>query len=545
MLAQGVHIPELPLRRSGIPSSLAHLPASIPAALHARARDSSNDFLVGPDFRLSFGEADEQSLELAGRLLALGVGKGTRLGLLFPNRPSWVVAWLAAARIGALTVPLSTFSPGAELTHAIRHADVHGLLLTASFGDVDLSMRLEQALPGLDRSDPELELECSPFLRWAHVNDASPRWSARLHRSVRRAVVLDAQREVCPADALALISTSGATAAPKAVIHTHGSLVRHAALLGERSGLTSQDRIYSPLPFFWVGGMTMVVLTALTSGAAAVVQERFEPGEALDLVERERVTQVACWPNAARAMADHPSFPERDLSTVRGGSLLKALPPELRPSVGDFVSTPLGMTETGGPHTSTDDPHLPPPEPRPGTFGRPIPGMEHRVVDPETGVEIARSDEGELLVRGAFLMSELYKQERHDTFTPDGWYATGDFGSFDCDGFLRFGGRMTAMIKSGGSNIAPAEVEAVLREIPGVRDAYVFGVPAGDRGDDVAAVIVQEDDASVEIIELESSARERLSSYKVPRHFRLLVEGDLPIMSTGKVDLSALRALFG
>jgi acyl-CoA synthetase (AMP-forming)/AMP-acid ligase II len=439
---------------------------------------------------------------------------------------------------------MSTFSPGAELARAIRHADVHALLLADSFGDVDLRTRLEEALPGLAQSDTDLELECAPFLRWAHVDGASPKWSRSLDHAAPPSVVLAAQQEVCPADALAMVSTSGATAAPKAVVHTQGSLVRHAALLAERRGLTPQDRIYSPMPFFWVGGMTMVLLTALTSGAAAVVQERFEPGEALDLIERERVTQVSCWPNAARALAEHPTFPSRDLHSVRGGTLVEALPPKNRPAAPDLAPTLLGMTETGGPHTGPEDSYTPLPEHLRGTFGPSLPGMEHRVVDPTTGVELPRNTDGELLVRGAFLMSELYKQEQHDTFTPDGWYATGDLGSFDCEGLLRFGGRRTAMIKSGGSNIAPAEVEAVLGEIAGVLGTYVFGVPAGDRGEDVVAVVVKERGAALDVSELQSSARDRLSTYKIPRHFRLLEERDLPMLATGKVDMSALRALF-
>ena len=202
------------------------------------------------------------------------------------------------------------------------------------------------------------------------------------------------------------------------------------------------------------------------------------------------------------------------------------------------------MTETGGPHTGCDEPYAPLPAHLRGTFGRPVPGMEHRVVDPASGAELERTDGGELLVRGVFLMSELYKQERHDTFTPDGWYATGDLGSFDRDGYLRFGGRLNAMIKSGGSNVAPAEVEAALREIPGVENAYVFGLPAGDRGEDVAAVVVPRRDATIDIVELKAAARELLSGYKVPRHVRLLAESQLPTLSTGKVDMSGLRTLF-
>jgi acyl-CoA synthetase (AMP-forming)/AMP-acid ligase II len=533
-----------PLRRSGLLPSLAHLPATIPAALAARAGTPDDDFVIGPQFRLTFGEADRQSFELATRLLASGVGKGTRLALLFANDADWVVTWLAAARIGALTVPLSTFSPGAELARAIRHADVQCLLAAPSFADVDLTERLEQALPGLGRSGPDLALENAPFLRWAHVVGGIAPWSHDLAHPVPDAIVRAAQAEVHPADPLAILSTSGATAAPKAVVHTHGSLVRHAAILAERRGLDAHDRIYSPMPFFWVGGITMALLAALTSGAATLCQERFEPGEALELMEKERVTQVQCWPNAAKAMADHPTFPDRDLTSMRGGALVEALPPEARPPSPDLSPAPLGMTEAGGPHTAHDDMYRPLPEHLRGTFGRSLPGMEHRVVDPETGIELGPNEEGELLLRGAYLMSELYKRERHDTFTPDGWYPTGDLGSINDDGFVRFGGRMTAMIKSGGSNVAPAEVEAVLTEVPGVRFAHVFGVPAGDRGEDVAAVIVHERGVALDVDGLASAARERLSTYKVPRQFRLLAEDELPMLATGKVDMVALRALF-
>lgn len=533
-----------PLRRSGLPATLAHLPATIPDAIAGRSATPDDDFVIGPRFRLTFGEADRQSFELAARLLASGVGKGTRLGLLFANDPTWVVTWLAAARIGALTVPLSTFSPAAELARAIRHADVQAVLLAARFADVDLAERLEQGLPGLDTSGPDLALEHAPFLRWAHVVGGTARWSRDLSEPVPDPVVRAAQAEVWPADPLAILSTSGATAAPKAVVHTHGSLVRHAAILAERRGLDAHDRIYSPMPFFWVGGITMALLAALTSGAATLCQERFEPGEALDLMEKERVTQVQCWPNAAKAMADHPTFVDRDLSSMRGGALVAALPPETRPPSPDLAPTPLGMTEAGGPHTGHDDMYRPLPEHLRGTFGRSLPGMEHRVVDPETGMVLGPNQEGELLLRGAFLMTELYKRERHDTFTPDGWYPTGDLGSLDDEGFVRFGGRMTAMIKSGGSNVAPAEVEAVLTEIPGVRFAHVFGVPAGARGEDVAAVIVHEPEVALDVDALASAARERLSTYKVPRQFRLLAEDELPMLATGKVDMVALRALF-
>jgi acyl-CoA synthetase (AMP-forming)/AMP-acid ligase II len=501
--------------------------------------------VITPDATLTYGEADERSAQLAARLLAAGVGKGTRVGLLFGNGIEWVVAWLATTRIGALSVPLSTFSPGVELARTIRHTDVQGLLTAPHFAGYDLVDRISDGFPDIATQGTPLQLRQAPFLRWVHVTGAErPAWSAPLPEPLAPEVVPAAQDEVGPADALAIISTSGATAAPKACVHTQGSIVRHAALLACRRELTPDDRIYSPMPFFWVGGLTMVVLAAMTSGAAAVVHERFDAAEALELAERERVTQISCWPNAARAMAEHPSFAWRDLSHVRGGTLHEALPPHHRPPTPDRAPMPLGMTETGGPHTAADDAYAPVPVEQRGTFGRSLPGVEHHIVDLDRGMELQRTDAGELLVRGPFVMAGLYKRERHDTFTPDGWYPTGDLGRFDVDGYLHFAGRRTTMIKSAGSNVSPAEVEAALATCDGVRAAHVFGVPAGERGEDVAAVVAVGPGAALTEGDVLTHARRLLSSYKVPRRIEIVEEAALPTLPTGKVDLAALRACF-
>lgn len=256
------------------------------------------------------------------------------------------------------------------------------------------------------------------------------------------------------------------------------------------------------------------------------------------------MTQISCWPNASRQMADHPTFTRRDLGSVRGGTLVEALPPEYRPPTPDRAPMPLGMTETGGPHTGPDDAYAVLPESLRGTFGRSLPGMEHVIVDEETGLEVWQGTEGELRVRGAFLMEGFYKRERHETFTPDGWYATGDLGSFGADGHLRFSGRRTAMIKTGGSNVSPAEVEMALVQLPGVREAFVFGIPAGDRGEDVAAVVVPDGSEAVEPSSVRVLLRETLSSYKIPRSVQIVEEADLPKLPTGKIDLVSLRSMF-
>ena len=208
---------------------------------------------------------------------------------------------------------------------------------------------------------------------------------------------------------------------------------------------------------------------------------------------------------------------------MRGGTLVEALPPEYRPPTGDRAPNVLGMTETGGPHTGPDDAYAVLPESLRGTMGRSLPGMEHVVVDVDTGAELPTGEEGELLLRGAFLMDGFYKRERHETFTPDGWYATGDLGWFGADGYLRFSGRRTAMIKTGGSNVSPAEVETGVDGAAGCARGIRVRDPGGERGEDVAAVVVPEGPDAVELTALRALAPGRaleLQDPETPAHRR-------------------------
>jgi acyl-CoA synthetase (AMP-forming)/AMP-acid ligase II len=517
----------------------------VPELLARRRADPDALLLVTDDERLTYREADERSLELAGSLLAQGVGKGTRVGILFPNSAQWVICWLAVTRIGGLSVPLSTFAPGGELARVLRHTDVQRLLVGRSMAGRDLTERLESGIAGLTGSAPGLALAALPHLRSIHVwpeLDRSwvSRWPAADGLPVE--VVREAESEVRPADELVVVSTSGSTALPKSVVHSHGSLVRHAYVLARNRGVAATDRIYSPMPFFWVGGLTMVVLQALAVGAAVIAQDVFEAGSTLRLLERERATFISCWPQASRAMADHPDFALRDLSSVRGGTLVEALPPGSRTEEPDLMPNLLGMTETGGPHTMPELPDRPLPARLRGSFGIALPGVQHRIVD-ATGQALPPGQDGEIQVRGLVLMDRLYKHERHEVFTEDGWYATGDRGWFDPDGHLRFTGRGTAMIKTAGSNVSPAEVEAGLRALPEVLHAFVVGLPHPVREQEVAAVVVLRQGAALSREDLLRRAREQLASYKVPTVVRIVAEDLVPMMPTGKVDYVRVLAL--
>jgi acyl-CoA synthetase (AMP-forming)/AMP-acid ligase II len=519
------------------------LPSSIPELLALRRTQPDGEFLVTDDERLSFAEADAQSRALADALLAGGAGKGTRVGILFPNCAQWIISWLAAARVGALTVPLSTFAPGAELARLLRHTDTQLLLMGRSIAGRDLVDRMSEALPGLADGDAAIALADVPFLRRVHVwPDCDRPWTTPWPGTTGPVVSLtgSAEAEVRPADDLVLVTTSGTTALPKSVAHTHGSLVRHAYILAHHRGVTEIDRVYSPMPFFWVGGLTMVVLQALSTGATVLTQDVFEPASTLALLERERATYVSCWAQASQAMADHPDFAKRDLSSVRGGTMLQALPPERRPSETDLIPNLLGMTETGGPHTMVEVPDAPLPTERRGSFGIPLPGVvQHRIAD-AAGLEAPPGKEGEIQVRGQILMNGIYKQERHEVFSPDGWYSTGDRGWFDDAGHLHFSGRASALIKTAGSNVSPAEVESVLDAMPGVLHSFVVGLPHPIRGQVVAAVIVPSHGADLSSEAVMAQAKRNLSSFKVPTVVAVIAESELPMLPTGKVDRHGL-----
>lgn len=533
-------------RMTELPQEFVGMPATVAELLSARRTSHDDVFVITARERLTFGEADRRSAALAGALLREGVGKGSRVGILYPNGVDWVVTWLAAARIGALTVPLSTFAPGRELAHTIRHTDVQFLAMAPSFDGRSLSGRLESGLRGLAESTSELQLACAPYLRNIWIDDVDPpSWASPLPVAGYPELVSAAEAEVRASDLLVVVNTSGATAAPKSVVHSNGSLIRHGCLMANLRKLDAADCIFTAAPLFWVGGLTLVLLSAMASGASVALQERFEAGSALDLIEAAPATQISCWPPAARAMAEHPSFDERDLSAIRGGTLVEALPPEIRPespSASPLLAS-LGMTETGGPHTAADDPYaLLPPE-RYGTFGRALPGVEHLIASNEEGVTGDRI-EGEIMVRGLLVMDGLYKRERFETFTSDGWYPTGDQGWFDDEGFLHFTGRGSAMIKTSGSNVSPEEVESTLREFLGVNDAIVLGLAHPVRGQEVGAVVVLGQGCTVAQDKLEAHARAELATYKVPRHFRFISEDSVPLLPTGKVDRGSLLKLF-
>ena len=324
-----------------------------------------------------------------------GVGRGQvdpRRACSPPTgRPGSSPGWPPPASARSSRCSTRTARPASSVG-LVRHGDVAHLLTVESHLGHDYLARLEAAAPGLaDQRHEHLLLESHPYLRsvwaWGRGRHRRPGVVRRGGRSrgpgaaVPDEVLAEVEAEVHPADPMIMVFSSGSTADPKAVVHTHGATVRHAHNLNQLRDLRPDDVIYTPMPLFWVGGLSFSLVAAMHAGASLVFEERFEPGATLALLERERVTQVLGWPHMGKALADHPSWRERDLSSIRSGAATALPAPGDRQPPGPRA-TSLGMSETLGPHTFEEDVPLPPD--KEGSFGRPVPGVEHRVVDPET-----------------------------------------------------------------------------------------------------------------------------------------------------------------
>ena len=500
------------------------MPETIDRVVRLRAAEhGAKPMVIDQMSRLSYNELDSTTKGLAAALIEAGIVKGTRVGLIMPNGVRWVQIAIAVTRIGAVLVPLSTLLQPPELAAQLQTASVQFLISVEEF-------RGHRYLDDVQR-------ELLPALREVWTAD---RMLQNVAGDAARPIVDALAATVTPSDPMVVMFTSGSSGTPKGVMHSHGN-----ALGAVASGLTSRcidsdTRLYLPMPFFWVGGFGSGVLSALLAGATLVTEDIPQPDTTLRLLERERVTLFRGWPDQAEALARHPSRTEVDLSALRPGSLDALLPPEERGKPG-ARATLFGMTEAFGPYcgypADTDMPRS-----AWGSCGKPFPGMEVRITDPDTGEPVPAGAIGMIELRGPHTLRGICRRSREDLFTADGFYPTGDLGRLDNDGFLFYHGRSDDMFKVSGATVYPTEVEQALRDIDGVESAFVTNV-SGAQGDQVGAVVVC-DTAANTAEQLRTAARKLLSSFKVPTIW-LLVDSDetIPRGPTGKVDARRLREL--
>jgi acyl-CoA synthetase (AMP-forming)/AMP-acid ligase II len=479
---------------------------TFPQFLRATAAAYGDDVAVvhedAPDEQLTFADLDRKSAELARGLIARGVGKGTRVGFIFGNSPSFVLMLAAIARAGAIAIPISTLIKSNELVRVLRQSDVSGLIVQRSLLGHDYVERLCEALPQL-REGADLRLAATPYLRWivstgpdlpASVHDMS--WLTEAADSVSEGLLREIEAEVHSADQMIEIYTSGSMALPKGVKHNHGPFLFRGRSVRKNIKLERGMRVNCALPMFWVGGLMMYLLPDMLAGAATVCTDR--------TLSNSRVAM---------------------------GSVLADEDLKLISQVDCYWG--LGMTETGGPYSWGNEFRAP---------GYPVcapldnfaDGFEVRVWDEDKGEVVPDGGIGEVQVRGYGLTPGLHKIERSEFFTPDGYYHTGDMGLVEGKR-IHFVGRNGDMIKTASANVSPAEVEMELQSLDGVHNAYVVGLPDKERGQLVVAAVVPRDGAKLDFAEIETTLRKRLSGYKVPRAYVEITRDEVPMLHSNKV----------
>lgn len=509
------------------------------------------DALVLPSLRLTYGDLVARAEGVARGLVALGVGRNDRVGILMPNCAASVDAFFGTSLLGAVAVPINARFKASELAYVIDHADLTVLFTTDLVAEhVDFVALLADALPGLAGapSPMALRLDSVPRLRSVVLlGESSPAGLldagtfAALGANVPAGTVERAREQVRVRDAALSMYTSGTTSRPKGCVLSHEAVTRNAAAVARRFELGPADRFWDPLPLFHMGAL-LPLLATLVAGGTFLTTEHFDPAEALATIVDEGATVLyPTFPTITQELVHQPGFAEADLGAVR--LVVNVAPPDqLRAMQSAFpravqVSS-YGCTEVGGVaayNELTDGL-----EERVTTCGRPFPGVEVRIVDPETGEVVGPGTAGEILVRGYSLLDGYYKDPEGTAAATDdeGWFHTGDQGSLDAGGRIVFLGRLKDMLKVGGENVAAAEIESFLSTHPAVKIVQVVGVPDERLVEVPAAFVEAHEGQHVTAEELIAHCTGRIAGFKVPRHVRFVETWP---MSATKIQKFRLR----
>lgn len=499
-----------------------------------------------------------RSMEVARALVARSIGKGERVGILMTNRPEFLSSLFGTALAGGVPVALSTFSTPQELDHLLRASEVTLLLYEARVLKKDFGAMLLDLEPDILTARAGLASARFPYLRQLVALGGAPgeaepfavgaggaveTWDEFLAHGAGVAddLVLARADAVHPADAGGIFFSSGTTSLPKGVVHSQRAFAVQWWRWPRLFAMREPVRSWTGNGFFWSGNISMVVGTALSTGGTVVLQRMFDADEALELAEKERVTFLNGRPHQWARLQASPKWAGADLSSVKyvpRGELIWQ-----HPSVSTQWEVPMsfGCTETMTICTSfvADDA-----EGRvEGAFGAPLPGNILKIVEPISGRLVPVGTVGEMCIKGPTLMSGYLGKAPEECLDAEGFFCTGDAGRVDGTGRFFWEGRMTEMIKTGGANVAPIEVDEVIARIPGVKRTQTVGVPDALLGEMVVACIVPLDGVVLEEAAVIASCKSQIASFKVPRRVLFFRDEDYAITGNEKVKSSEVRKL--
>jgi fatty-acyl-CoA synthase len=499
------------------------------------------------EIRWTYRALWDHASEVARALIAAGVGKDSRVGILMTNRPEWIAAAFGIAMAGGVVVALNTFSTPSELARQLEISAASIVLFerkVARTDFLDVLTGLEPAMAsGASRSVR------FPFLRrLVMLGDAPPgsaieSWTQFIAggRDVPVAVAEAIAASITPADTGGLFFTSGSTGQAKAVLSRQLAMAIACYRYRWAMRLEGDVRAWSPNGFFWSGNFAILMGSTLAAGGAVILQPTFNAAEALTLIATERVTIGHCWPHQWAQLKASPAWAGADLSSLT--YVTPTQPAAHHPSFTGATRLPargFGCSETFTMNTVylADTPIA-----ISGTsHGVPMPGNIFKIVDPDTGETLPLGESGEIALKGPTLMIGYVGVSPEDTFDEHGFYHTGDKGRLDEKGRLFFEGRLKEMLKSGGANVAPAEIDQVLVRHPDVGIVRTVGVPHATLGEMIVSCVVPVEGSRPDEEALRSFLKDELAAYKIPRRILFLAEHDLPLTgASSKIKSNALR----
>jgi fatty-acyl-CoA synthase len=516
-------------------------------------RFGSREALCYEGQRCTFVQLQEQTNRTARALIHLGVQPGDKVSLWMTNRLEWLHILFAVAKIGAVLVPINTRFRTADTEYVLRQSDSTTLITLDRSGPVDYLGMVEEVCPEINNGNPG-SLHASRFQELQRVivlGDARRpgtwNWDDAMAAAdeVSPNQLEQRERAVNPDDTVLLMYTSGTTGFPKGVMHNH-NIQRTLIDTANRMGMTSRDVILMYLPLFHAFGLYEGAIMSIVSGARMVLMPAFDPGEVLKLIEQERATVLNGFDTHFFDLTSHPDCATTDLSSLRtalfaAGMASSEPAARLAQKALCPTITGWGMTEVGVGATLSflDSPE----DDRCLASGHPLPGYEFKVIDPETGATQPPDTLGELCVRGYGLMQGYYHkpEETAQAIDAEGWFHTGDVVTLRDDECMRFFGRYKDLLKVGGENVDPMEVEAFLLAHSAVNKVQVIGVPNQRLSEVPCACVVLEPGAELTLEGVDAFCRGKLGSFKIPRH--LLLMDEYPMTSSGKVQKYLLREM--
>ena len=519
------------------------------------ARYPKQEAIVSGEQRITFETLMHRVDSMANALLKMGVKKNDKVAIWMGNIPEWVYAHFACIKIGAPLVPLSTRYKVHELEYILRQSDSTTLFMMDHFLKIDYIPMIYELCPELKECQPgDLRCERLPLLkRVIIVGEQSYPGMLDYNQVLKSgedyassAELKKAQEAVEPEDVYIIPFTSGTTGFPKGVVTTNYQYLRIMSAVSARFQMTEEDRILVVSPFSHnMGNMTGMLLGGC-NGACILPMESFDPGEALRLIDEEKVSKFTGSPTMYIMMLDHADFPKRDTTSMKAAVIGGAdVSPDLvrtimdKMGIKDLISA-YGLTENTG--VSTMSQPGDPPEIVANTAGKLIfDDCELKVLDPETGAEVPRGTQAEFCSRGFYVMQEYYKQpeETKKAFNKDGWFRTGDLGTMDEKGYIKITGRLKDMFITGGVNAYPAEIESFLMTHPKISMVAVTGVPDRRMGEVAMAFVKLKEGETATEEEIISFAREKMANYKAPKYVKFV--DDFPMTATGKIQKFVLK----